>query len=116
MFNEERCRKIFENIFKEKFPNVRPLWLMNHETGFLLELDGYCQSLKLAFEYDGIQHYEYPNLFHRNQTEFNRQRNRDEMKNYKCKLYGVSLIRIKYDVENIESYIKRELKKKKFIE
>ena len=34
---EEVCRKIFVNIFNEKFSNVRPLWLMNHQTGFLLE-------------------------------------------------------------------------------
>ena len=46
---EERYRKIFENILSEKFPNVRPSWLKNHETGYLLELDGYSKSLKLAF-------------------------------------------------------------------
>ena len=29
------------------------------------ELDGYCKQLKLAFEYDGIQHHVYPNPFHK---------------------------------------------------
>ena len=62
--NEERFCKIFENIFNEKFPNVRPSWLINHQTGFLLELDGVCDTLNLAFEFDGIQHNEYPNPFH----------------------------------------------------
>ena len=27
------------------------------------------------------------------------------MKNYKCEIYGVTLIRIKYDVQNLEEYI-----------
>lgn len=39
--NEERCRRIFEKILKEKFHKVRPPWLINDETGLLLELDGY---------------------------------------------------------------------------
>ena len=63
--NEERFCKIFENIFNEKFPNVRPSWLINHQTGFLLELDSVCDTLNLAFEFDGIQHNEYPNPFHK---------------------------------------------------
>ena len=70
-FHEERCRAIFERLLNQKrvgehllFKKVRPSWLINHETGFCLELDGYCKQLKLAFEYDGIQHHVYPNPFH----------------------------------------------------
>ena len=74
---EERCRSIFEDILGEKFPNVRPSWLLNKETGYRLELDGYCPKLKLAFKYDGIQHFKYPNPFHRDLNDFNRQRKRD---------------------------------------
>ena len=62
--NEERFCKIFENIFNEKFPYVRSSWLINYQTGFLLELDSVCDTLNLAFEFDGIQHNEYPNPFH----------------------------------------------------
>lgn len=61
---EAVCRKIFENILSEKFPNVKPSWLMNYQTGFLLEIDDFCDTLILAFESDGIQHYEYPKPFH----------------------------------------------------
>ena len=129
-FHEERCRAIFERLLNQKrvserqlprqlprlrFNKVRPSWLMNHETGFCLELDGYCKQLKLAFEYDGIQHHVYPNPFHKSKEEFNRQRKGDEMKDRKCKRHGTTLIRIKYDVRDLEGYIKKELRERKFI-
>lgn len=75
-YGEERCRAIFENILGEKFPNVRPSLLINNETGFCLELDGYSKKLKLPFEYDGIQHFEFLNPFHKRRYEFDRQRTR----------------------------------------
>lgn len=68
-------------------------FMINHEAGFCLKLDGYCKEpgangllkeLKLAFEYvDGIQHYEYPNPFHKSEREFNRLRQKNEMKDRK---------------------------------
>ena len=42
-----------------EFKNVRPWWPLNHETGFCLDLDEHCKELKIAFEYNGIQHHEY---------------------------------------------------------
>ena len=112
---EERCRRIFEDILGEKFPNVGPSWLLNKKTGYRLELDGYCPKLKLAFEYNGIQHYKYPNPFHRDLNDFNCQRKRDGIKNRRCKSHEVILIRIKYNISNLEKYIRGELKEKGFI-
>ena len=70
--NEERCRAIIERLLNKerdgerfKFKKVRPWWLINHETGFCLQLVGYCEKLKFAFENDGIEHHEYPNPFTR---------------------------------------------------
>ena len=125
-FHEERCRAIFERLLNQKrvgerqlprlrFKKVRPSWLINHETGFCLELDGYCKQLKLAFEYDGIQHHVYPNPFHKSKEEFNCQRKRDEMKDQKCKRHGTTLIKIKFDVRDLEDYIRKELRDRKFI-
>lgn len=79
--NEKDVVKSWENIFNEKFPYVTPAWLMSHQTGFLLKLDGFCKTLKLAFEFYGIRHYEYPNPSHQTYKKFERQRKRDEMKN-----------------------------------
>ena len=61
--NEEYCREIFEDITGKKFPKERPDWLVNDKTGKKLELDGYCEELKLAFEYDGKQHFENTDFF-----------------------------------------------------
>lgn len=56
--NEEECRQILEKITGKKFEKVRPDFLINPKTNSRLELDGYCKDFKLAFEYDGKQHYE----------------------------------------------------------
>lgn len=61
--SERLCREYFEHIFNEKFPKVRPEWLIGKK-GRSLELDGYCKKLKLAFEYQGSQHYKQINFFH----------------------------------------------------
>ena len=51
--SEKMCRDIFERNLMEKFPNTRPKFMEG------LELDGYNADLNIAFEYNGIQHYEY---------------------------------------------------------
>ena len=37
------------------------------------------------------------------------------MKDRKCKRHGTTLIRIKYDVRDLEGYIREEMRKRKFI-
>ena len=49
---EAQVREIVENIFSKPFPSVRPKWLVNPDTGYVMELDCYNDELKLAFEYD----------------------------------------------------------------
>ena len=55
--SEEVARTTFEQIFKAQFPKSKPIWLRNQQ-GFQLEFDGYCEELSLAFEYQGIQHFD----------------------------------------------------------
>lgn len=100
--NEQKCRKILENYFKNKFPKTRPNFLNG------LELDGYNQELNLAFEYNGEQHYIYNKFFHNNnKLNFFNQRKRDLEKFLLCKINNIKLIIIPYYYNNqdIISYI-----------
>jgi hypothetical protein len=80
-------REIIENYLLEPFPKQRPAFLGG------LELDGYNAELKIAFEYNGIQHYEYTPNFHRDDPiELVRQQTRDNIKKIKCDKYNIHLI------------------------
>jgi hypothetical protein len=64
-----------------------------------LRLDGYCNTDKygpIAIEYQGIQHYRFPNKFHKTKAEFNAQRARDILKETICLDSGVMLIKVMY--------------------
>ena len=55
--NECYFRDCLENLFRAKFEKNRPEWLISR-FGTKLELDGYNEALGVAFEYQGIQHFE----------------------------------------------------------
>ncbi len=115
---EEKCRRIFETLFRHPFPSVRPPFLENPVTKKRLELDGFNPYIKtplgtgLAFEYDGIQHSKFSPYFHRGGPEdFVYQQKRDTWKDLKCRSMGILLIRIPYNVvpEDLKTYIRRTL-------
>lgn len=109
--NETRCREIFENLFKTDFPKVRPSFIVNDKTGKKLELDGYNDKLKLAFEYQGQQHYNFSPYFHKSQEDFTNQVYRDKLKKELCEKNNITLIEIPYSIEykDLEDYIKMKL-------
>ena len=78
-----------------------------------MELDGYHPILKIAFEYNGGQHYSFTPRFHKSMKDFVDQKARDKLKAELCEQKGVNLIIIPYTIpiENIESYIVREVSK-----
>jgi len=112
--NEKRTRKVFELLFGVKFPTKRPKWLLNKK-GNKLELDGYNRQLGLAFEYNGIQHYEFldKKFFHKNEEEFIKQQRHDDIKKKLCNDKGITLIIVPYTVnmKNMHSFIVQELQK-----
>jgi len=104
---ERKCREVMERRYGRSFPKVRPPFLRNPETGYLLELDCFCEELQLAVEYNGIQHYVWPNFTHQSYENFIKQRRRDQLKVDLCDLNGVYLITVPYNVPHnqIEDYI-----------
>lgn len=88
---QERVRAIFETVFNEKFIKIRPEWLKYPKTQRNLELDGYCETLKLAFEYQGRQHFSDDTEF---AGEYEDQLARDMFKYEQCQKMGICLIHI----------------------
>lgn len=54
--SEEICRSVIEHIFNAKFPKYKANWLINSKNN-KIELDGYCESLGIAFEHHGEYHF-----------------------------------------------------------
>lgn len=90
---EFRVRKILNYLFDTEFVKTRKLeWNKNPQTGNFLELDGYSEKLKVAFEYQGQQHYD--NIFRKEQLAYDTQEIRDLLKRENCGNKGVKLITI----------------------
>ena len=106
------CRQTLERLYRSKFPTVHPEWLVNPKTKRKLELDCYNERLNIALEYNGRQHYEWPNFTNQSRAEFDKQVARDAYKKTACKRRGVFLITIPYTVRNkdIPGTIERILK------
>ena len=60
-------------------------------------LDFYLPKYNIAIEYQGRQHFEQVEKFHKNETEFKTQANRDEVKKILCEKNGIKLIYFTFD-------------------
>jgi hypothetical protein len=116
-FNQEICRGYLEQLFLYKFLLVNPNWLKNINTERNLTLDGYCSELNIAFEYNGKQHYK-PVSFDSKMSEeqiynnFQKQKERDKLKQKLCKQNNTKLIIIPYwENKNIPEFILAECKR-----
>ncbi len=75
-----------------------------------LELDGFCEEIGVAFEYNGRQHYENVPFFHNNRPEnLIAQQRRDSMKEELCFKHWIVLITIRYDDPCLEKTLETEL-------
>jgi len=108
--SENLCRSILQELTGYQFIKIRPSFLQG------LELDGYCEELKIAFEYQGEQHYYYNPHFHRNGIrDLISQNLRDKIKKNICDKTRIRLIIIPYrytfkDIEKMTCYINSFLK------
>jgi len=109
---EAECRRVLQSLFQRKFASSRPDFLRNPVTGgnFNLELDCFDSQMKLAVEYNGIQHYIYTPYFQKSKAHFLNQKYRDDMKQRICKEHGITLINVPYTVKlkDIKEFIINE--------
>jgi hypothetical protein len=102
---EKRCRRYLESRYGVKFVRARPEWLKNPLYGKNLELDCYNEQMRLAVEYNGIQHYKYTPVFHKKKGDLAYTRYKDRLKADMCRANGVRLVVVPYHVKNIEEYL-----------
>jgi len=115
--SEMKCRKIFQEIyFPSTFDKAYPPWLISPITSRSLQLNGYNEDLKIAFEYRGKQHQtlSYYNDFDKNLLASLQVR--DAFKESECALRGITLIIItsEYTYEDpiaLKEFIISELNK-----
>lgn len=138
---EKICRWYFEQVFNSRFPkttlsslnlNIDNYNCLNdYDTAILDNLisyghfDGYntiiindCQYI-LAFEYNGYQHYVYPNRYHKDKAQFDKQLIRDSLKLQISKYNNIILIVFPYNIsermnepQEIQNYIIEKFEKK----
>jgi hypothetical protein len=99
--SEEISRYVLETIFDKKFDKV------NIDCyGHILELDGYNDELKIAFEYNGKQHYEIT-YYTQTDEKLKHRLYLDGLKRKYCLENGIHLIEIPYtEKSDILGFIK----------
>ena len=102
---EPEVRRIFEEIFfPAKFNASFPSFLSG------LQLDGLCDEMHLAFEYQGEQHYDPNHFFHsRDPQGFSKQRERDARKATLCERAGIRLVVVPCFVKDKRTFIQLAL-------
>jgi len=95
------------------FEKLRPPWLRNPRTGRACELDFYNEELRLGLEVQGMQHYVYPNSWHKSRAEWEEQIYRDRLKEELCKQIGVTLVHVPFTVQqkDVEGFIRQEIER-----
>jgi len=89
---EQVTRFIFESLSGELFPTKRPDWLRLPGNKRSLELDGFNENLKVAFEHQGRQHYQSNKLNSRFFNDSVLKNDRDKLEI--CKQMGVKVLEV----------------------
>lgn len=110
--SENTMNEILKELYIENtFQKIRPSWL-KYINGWNLEIDAYCEELKIGFEYQGRQHEKFVPYFHDNNIEnFYNQQKKDIWKKERCNELNIKLICVPHNY----SYQNRD-EMKQFIE
>lgn len=105
-YREELMKYFLDQLLpeEERQDNIRPDFLEG------LEYDRYYPNLKLAFEYNGIQHYEPMSDSGESQIAFEKQQERDQYKRELSETNDIHLIVIRYDEDLTLDLIRNRLR------
>lgn len=114
--NESKGEREISNILDEnKINYLREFSFDNLKSRKKLRFDFVIfdnkNNLKYLIEYNGVQHYEYRNVFHKSEKQFEKYKHRDKLKMEYCIKNNIKLYIIKYD-ENIYEKMKFIIKNK----
>jgi len=114
--SEQRFRDAIEKVFGEKFPPKKVTWMRNPKTEYPLELDGYNEELKIAFEYQGRQHFEVIDCFG-GEKKLQIQQERDAIKKQKCLENNIILLcpTYKLNPQNYSKWILKQLEENNYV-
>jgi hypothetical protein len=102
--NEDKLGLIISEIFPDKF-------IKRHDRKILkgLELDFLIRDLRIAFEYDGEQHFDKKLCEEIFKSDFKELQKRDRLKDKLCNKKRIKLIRIKFDEPLTLKHIKNKI-------
>ncbi len=102
--------KVLNDMFPkdEYINNGYYSWLISPR-GAPMQLDRYYPDLKIAFELQGIQHYEHTTYYHKTLSSFKYLQECDIIKKDTCEKRGITLIEIRYDEDISDNLIQTKL-------
>ena len=98
------------HLLRREFP-TRTIIGQHHirVKGRNLYFDYYIPSLRLAFEYDGRQHYGFVRFFHQSKYGYQKSVSADNDKRRYCSDVGINLIRFSYKDNLDEQTLRRKI-------
>lgn len=99
--NEDACKSKIQYECGQLIQNNFPTETVLEEVYIPFEalyLDFFLPRLKIVFEVQGRQHYEYNSFFHKNKANFNNAKLRDFRKEKWCAINGIKL----YTIDSVE--------------
>lgn len=101
---------LFEEILQTKFESEKTWkWFKREKSRGHFSVDGYSEDLKLVVEFDGYQHYTFPNVYHRTREEFEYQQETDQLKTQLLAEHNIKLLRIREDEPRTKEYLIQRL-------
>ena len=91
-YYEYPCSKIYELYCDGVDENLKSRIYNMH-------MDIYDSTMKVVFEIQGTQHYEFSKFFHGTHDRFDAQKNRDSDKVFLCKLARIKLVTVPINIE-----------------